>query len=235
MTLKNESLDLEKISQVQKLFIHEYLKGEVQYQLPVVTEHSVKYGYDGRSRIFEFYRARAFHGEGHSYKDFDPYANSVSVTICHKTKVVMFGPFGVIAMSPRGVGLGPALMANVIEWLQRQQEVLSYAIQPGMLSETDAKTDKDRVQRNKFYMAFGFVVSSVSGAMGEDVKDGSFTATSVGHLSIPERYQSMLKPWGMFDSKIGKERSTAADTAKLVSKARDWHKAGVFQREQWPL
>lgn len=235
MTIKSESLDLEKVCQVQKLFLHEYQVGSEKRQLAVVTEHAQKYDFDGRTTASEFYRARAYSGNGHGYRDFDPYANSISATICHRTKLIMFGPFGVISMNPRGVRLGPALMGNVIEWLQRQRDLDDYTIQSGMLSDTDAKSDNDRAQRNKFYMAFGFEVSSVSGETGVEVTNGSFTAAGVGHLSVPERYQSLLRPWGAFDTQIEKERLAATANTKLIAKARTWYKAGFFQRDKWPL
>lgn len=235
MTIKNEAMDLEKTCQVLKLFMHEYSAcGEIR-QLPVVTEHAQKFDYDGRTPVSTFYRARAYAGNGHGVKDFDPYRNSISVTICHRQKLIMFGPFGAISMNPRGVRLGPALMGNVIEWLQRQRDLENYTVHSGMLSDSDSKTDNDRIQRNKFYMSFGFVVSSVSGETGVEVTNGSFTATGVGQLSVPERYQSLLRPWVAFDSQIEKERSVASTNMKLIAKARAWYKAGFFQRDQWPL
>lgn len=235
MTIKNEALELEKLCQVHKLFVHEYQVGSEQRQLPVITEHAQKYDFNTQSKVSEFYRARAYYGNGNSFKDFDPYANSISVTICHRTKLIMFGPFGLISMNPKGVRLGPALMGNVIEWLQRQRDLEDYTIQPGMLSDSDTKTDIDRIQRNKFYMAFGFEVSSVTGITGIAVSNGSFTAAGVGHLTVPDRYASLLSPWGDFDRKIEKERILANSNSKLLTKARDWYKAGFFQRDRWPL
>lgn len=235
MTIKNEALELEKVCQVHKLFVHEYQVGCENRQLPVITEHAQKYDFSTQTKVSEFYRARAYHGNGKSFRDFDPYANSISVTICHRTKLIMFGPFGLISMNPKGVRLGPALMGNVVEWLQRQRDLDDYIIQSGMLSDSDAKTDIDRIQRNKFYMAFGFEVSSVTGVNGVDVSNGSFTSPGVGHLSIPERYASRLTPWGTFDAKVEKERFSAIANSKLLTKARAWYKAGFFTRNKWPL
>lgn len=44
----------------------------------------------------------------------------------------------------------------------------------GMLDSNNAKTDDERLQRNKFYMAFGFALSSMTDAEGLDVVGGQF-------------------------------------------------------------
>lgn len=121
MTTKIETAALASVCQVQKLFIHEYELNGVRRQLPVVTEYALTYQDDHKSKKnTEFYRARAYRLDGDQSTDFHRYDNTICVTICHKSQSVMFGPTGVIKMNPRGAGIGPALMANVIEWLQRQ-------------------------------------------------------------------------------------------------------------------
>ncbi|KZN20532.1 MULTISPECIES: hypothetical protein [Pseudomonas] len=243
MTTKIETAALASVCQVQKLFIHEYELNGVRRQLPVVTEYALTYQDDHKSKKnTEFYRARAYRLDGDQSTDFHRYDNTICVTICHKSQSVMFGPTGVIKMNPRGAGIGPALMANVIEWLQRQPGTASYAVMTGMLDSNNAKTDDERLQRNKFYMAFGFTLSSMTDAEGLDVVGGHFTAPSVGLLSVPERYQSRMKPWGAFDTEVGKERSeaaqvreAAAENVKTLQQAREWYEAGIFRRPKWPL
>lgn len=243
MTAKIETAELEKVCQVQKLFIHDYKLNGARRQMPVVTEYALTYQDTQKTlKQNEFYRARAYRSDGDHGKDFHPYDNTICVTVCHIPKVVMFGPTGVIKMNPRGVGIGPALMANVIEWLKRQQGISNYAVLSGLLDSNDAKTDDDRLQRNRFYMAFGFALSSMTDSVGVDVIGGKFTSPSVDHLSVPERYQSLLSPWSMFDAEVEKERTSAAQVltdaaanANAVERAREWYKAGAFRRGKWPL
>lgn len=243
MTVKSETAELASVCQVQKLFIHEYELNGVRRQWPVVTEYALTYQADHKNKVkTEFYRARAYRLEGNQSTDFHRYDNTICVTICHKSQSVMFGPTGVIKMNPRGARICPALMANVIEWLKCQPGTSSYAVMTGMLDSNNAKTDDERLQRNKFYMAFGFALTSMTDAEDLDVVGGHFTAPSVGHLSVPERYQSLMKPWGAFDTELGKERSdaaqvreAAAESVKTLQQARDWYQAGVFRRPKWPL
>lgn len=55
-------------------------------------------------------------------------------------------------------------MAGVIRWLQRQ-EIADYTMENGSLSQVDAQTEAARLQRIKFYTAFGFQLVDTLGAL----------------------------------------------------------------------
>ncbi|QOD01489.1 hypothetical protein [Pseudomonas putida] len=193
MSLKYASNQLEQCCHLKDLFVFEHQIGHRREVIPVVTEYTRTTLHSGPQGEFEFFRARAAH-RGASGSIFHTWHNQVSVTVCHQTKQVKFGPTGQLIMNKRGIGLGPALMACVITWLQKH-DVLDYTIDPGSLSEVDAKTVAAREQRNRFYMAFGFELSTYGSPLtGLDVVEGTFTAANVLALKVPERYQNRLKP-----------------------------------------
>ncbi|MBX8573821.1 hypothetical protein [Pseudomonas cichorii] len=152
-----------------------------------------------------FFRARTKSNEA-LHADFHPWWNSISVTVCHTTKAVKFGPTGQMSMHPQNIRLGPNLMACVIKWLERQN-IADYTVEQGKLAWMDAQTDADRLQRNKFYAAFGFQLVDGSGTKhGLEVVGGAFGATTVGALSVPKRYQKGLIPWNKFACALEIER-----------------------------
>lgn len=205
MSLKIASNKLEQLCTVQDLLVFEYKTGFRHVVIPVITEHT-KGGIDiDPNGDYEFFRARAAH-PGVNRSSFHIWHNQVSVTLCHKTKQMKVGPTGQLIMNKQGIGLGPALMACVLTWL-KNQNVDHYMIDPGSLSSVDADTTSAREQRNRFYMAFGFVLSNWDGSKnGLDVVEGSFTAANVGELYVPERYQGRLKPWFSFERDLQIER-----------------------------
>lgn len=205
MTLKRISNELEQLCTVKDLFVYEVPIGDRREVFPVITEYTRTSPESRHMGHYEFYRARAVHPAA-SGSSFHTLNNQVSVVICHQTQCVKFGPTGQVVMHKKGVGLGPALMANVIEWLSRQ-DVGAYAIDPGALSEVDARADKAREQRNRFYIAFGFVLSNYDKSRtGIDVIGGTFTAKCVGDLFVPEHHQNRLRPWFPFESDLRDER-----------------------------
>lgn len=206
MNLKEASKRLEGKCQVQRLYVYEFQQGDQRHVLPVITEHVrtlLEYGLGGE---YEFFRARATHPGAAYGTSFHTYHNQVSVTVCHSTKEVKFGPWGQLIMAERGIRLGPALMATVIDWL-KTQKLSAYTIDSGWLSNADARTKTDQIQRNRFYLAFGFQLANFDKTKtGLDVVDGSFTAINVGALSVPTRYQNMLQPWKTFEYDLRSER-----------------------------
>ncbi|MFG0765920.1 hypothetical protein ACF8Q9_03410 [Pseudomonas sp. TYF_15] len=115
---------------------------------------------------------------------YKPTTNTFSAIICHTTKTVRFGPVNAIKASPGKIGIGSALMGAVIERLQGQPLTSSYRVAPGSLAEAHAIEDEARKNRNKFYMAHGFQLSSKCGLLhGLDVVEGFFAAESVGSLT----------------------------------------------------
>ncbi len=205
MSLKPISHQLENLCQIEKLFLLERQTrfGRVLY--PLITEH-VKSGLDiGSPGQYEFFRARTKSDDA-LHADFHPWWNSISVTVCHTTRAIKFGPTGQLIMHPQNIRLGPNLMACIIKWLQRQ-DIADYIVENGSLSRVDAQTEAARLQRNKFYTAFGFQLVDSSGTKhGLEVADGTFGAATVGELVIPERYQAGPVPWDKFACALEAER-----------------------------
>ena len=228
MSLKPISHQLENLCQVEKLFIleHQTRAGRVLY--PVITEHA-KSGLDmGNPGQYEFFRARTKSDEA-LHADFHPWWNSISVTVCHTTKAIKIGPTGQLIMHPQNIRLGPNLMACVIKWLERQ-DIADYTVENGSLSRWDAQNDATRLQRNKFYTAFGFHLVDSSGTQhGLNVVDGTFGAATVGALTIPERYQTGLVPWDKFACALGTEREEGVrNLAELKEVDRFTHHKSAF-------
>lgn len=222
MTLKEASKKLERKCQVHRIYVYEFQRGDQRNVMPVITEHvRTQLEFDPVSE-YEFFRARATHPNAAFGNSFHGFHNQVSVTVRHDTKEVKFGPSGHLIMSEQGIRLGPALMASVIEWL-KSQDVSAYTIDPGWLSSVDAKTIEARVQRNKFYMAFGFQLSNYERTeLGIDVVDGSFTATNVGALSVPDRYKNMLQPWETFELGLRSERECGVQNVAELKLVDQW-------------
>jgi len=221
MPLKEASKQLERKCQVHRLFMYEFQRNDQRYLLPVITEHAHT-ELELPEGVFQFFRARATHPCAPFEKSFHGTHNQISVTVCHGTRKVKFGPWGDILMTERGIGLGPCLMACVIEWL-KAQELGEYSIDQGKLVSSDANTELKRFQRNRFYEAFGFQLSDSDGkVIGLDVKDGSFTADNVGALSVPERYQGMLRPWEQFEPKLRAERAAGVRHLNELKKLDGW-------------
>lgn len=220
MPLREASNQLACKCQVHNLFMYEYQKNDQRYLLPVITEHAHT-ELELPEGTFQFFRARAT-SPGARGKSFTPQDNQISVTVCHGTRKVKFGPWGAIHMTDPGVGLGPCLMACVIEWLKKHG-LDDYSIDPGKLSNSDTKTELLRIQRNRFYKAFGFQLTDSDGkAAGLDVIDGSFTADSVAALSVPERYQGMLQPWEKFELTLRAERAAGVRNLNVLKQLDRW-------------
>lgn len=240
MTIKIASNELERNRTARELLVYEHSIGPRRFVIPVVTEHTrsgIEIDPDGD---YEFFSARASVSNMERF-NFHDWHNQVSVTLCHKTKRMKIGPTGQLIMYQRGIGLGPALMACVIGWLKKQN-VEHYTISRGFLSRVDAETDQDREQRNRFYMAFGFTLSNWNGSInGLDVVDGHFTASNVGALSVPERYQNRLKPWFMFESALQLERQNGVyNLCELRAIERwanslPWFMRWFLRKLHWPV
>lgn len=231
--LKVASNKLEQLCTVRDLLVFEHEVGHRREVIPVITEYTkgtIDIDPDGD---YEFFRARATHA-GASRSSFHTWHNQVSVTLCHKTKQVKIGPTGQLIMSKRGIGLGPALMACVINWLEGQG-VDDYTISPGSLSPVDAATDSAREQRNRFYMAFGFTLLNWNGGKtGLSVADGSFTALNVAALSVPDRYKDRLKPWFAFEGDLRDERESGVHSLNELKNVDRWTE-GLSGFERWIL
>ncbi|MCI3943197.1 hypothetical protein K0038_00185 [Pseudomonas syringae] len=205
MSLKQISHQLEHLCQVEKLFLLENQTISRRVLYPVITEHAKSDLNIGSPGQYEFFRARTKSNEEPD-ADFHPWWNSISVTVCHTTRAVKFGPTGQLIMHPQNIRLGPNLMACVIKWLEHQ-DIANYTVENGLLSWRDAETDAARLQRNKFYTAFGFDLVGNSGTQhGLEVVDGTFGAATVGALIIPDRYQTGLVPWDKFACALETER-----------------------------
>ena len=240
LTLKEASGRLENLCQAKHLMVFEHHNGVGRVVIPVLTEH-VRTDLDkGPAEQYEFFRARATHATAPK-ADFHICHNQVSVTVCHITKSVKFGPSGQLIMGRRGIGLGPSLMAAVITWLENAA-IPAYTIEPGDLSHVDAKTESERHQRNKFYMAFGLSLwAPFSSATGVDVVDGHFGAANVGALSVPERYKNRLQPWQTFEHDLRTEREQGVENRaelKDVDKwtsGKSWFGRLLLNFLKWPL
>lgn len=240
MSLKRISNELEQLCTVKDLFVYEVPVGYRREVYPVITEY---HRTDPESRHmghYEFYRARTVHPAA-SGSSFHTWNNQVSVVICHQTQCVKFGPTGQLIMHKKGVGLGPALMSNVIEWLTKQ-DVADYAIEPGSLAEVDASSDKAREQRNRFYMAFGFALSNHDQSRtGIDVIGGTFTAERVGDLFVPDRYQNRLSRWFEFESDLRDERENGVRCLAELKQIDRWTDSAsglgrwILKKLRWPV
>ncbi len=154
---------------------------------------------------------------------YKPTTNTFSATICHTTKTVRFGPVNAIKASPDKIGIGSALMGAVIEWLQGQH-LTSYCVAPGSLAEAHAIEDEARKNRNKFYMAHGFQLSSKCGLLhGLDVVEGTFAAESVGSLTTSYKRGVRVAP-------ITHAADPAPSSASLVG----WLRARIQRLKWWP-
>lgn len=239
MSLKRISNELEQLCTVKDLFVYEVPAGDRREVYPVITEYTRTSSESRHMGNYEFYRARAVHPAA-SGSSFHTWNNQVSVVICHQTRRVKFGPTGQLIMHKKGVGLGPALMSNVIEWLTKQ-DVAGYAIDPGSLADIDASTEKAREQRNRFYMAFGFVLSNHDQSRtGIEVIGGTFTAKCVGDLFVPDRYYHRLKPWFGFESELRDERECGVKSLaelKLIDRWTDSARGfgrWILKKMGWP-
>lgn len=218
--------ELEHLCQVVHLYVFEYEKHGLTMRLPVIGERA-----HSRNGQGEMWRVRAFDDAGNLPGDFQSLRNAISVVIRHDTKQVRFGPRGCIEMRNRGVSLGPALMANVIDWLH-QRGLQGYTVERGMLSGDDAKTDDDRLQRNRFYMKFGFELSDSNGKNGLEVTEGGFGAASVGALQAPPELTQRLVPWKVFDRALEWQGFDAKAAIKHIESVQRWHKGlGFFARK----
>ncbi|UMZ11910.1 hypothetical protein I9018_31345 [Pseudomonas sp. MPFS] len=240
MSMKDVSHQLELLCQVKHMFIFEYQVGSFRKVIPVITEHVRTSLNSSQQGQYEFFRARATHDHAIT-GDFHPYHNSVSVTLCHVTKQIKIGPTGELIMGTQGIRLGPSLMSCVLTWLKKQR-VDDYTIDPGTLSRVDAETTKDREQRNRFYMAFGFTLHNWDKSItGLDVVDGAFTAENVGALSVPERYQNMLQPWKAFHYDLQFEREIGVSSLCELrdidqwTHSKSWVGRWLLRRWGWPV
>ncbi|MGF6281891.1 hypothetical protein ABH908_000076 [Pseudomonas frederiksbergensis] len=196
---------------LDELYLFESNRGNKSNSLHIVgTEHCKVRGTGSDTSLrYELFRARA-EKSGNRLPPFDSWENSISVAVCHKTMTVRFGPVGRIQMNPEGVGIGPALMAKVINWLH-ESKLHSYSIAAGGLSHATVKTDEARIQRNLFYLNFGFALVGSdkykAPAEGIEVLNGNFSAPSVGDLVVPDRYAKLLQKSADFYSVVRDERA----------------------------
>ncbi|TMU76889.1 hypothetical protein FGA82_19470 [Pseudomonas fluorescens] len=226
-TLKQAEDKMEVDATLREAYLFEAANKKVM--LIAVTEQS-RLGQIEEKPDFEYYRARATK-PGTFNNQFDRFGNCVSVTVCHHTHTVMFGPTSQIQMYPEGHGLGPALMARVIDWLHRKG-LQNYVIQPGMLSSHTVNGDSERLRRNQFYMKFGFVLSGSDkngqSAQGLDVLSGHFSAPTVGVLKVQKPYLDRLVPCSDFYSKLSTERYVAQQNVWDIQSHVAWAKGSSW-------
>lgn len=240
LTLKQASRRLDQLCQAEHLAVFEHHNGMGRVVIPVLTEHVQTALDHGPAKQYEFFRARATHAHALN-ADFHLCYNQVSLTVCHVTQTVKFGPGGHLIMERRGIGLGPSLMATVIQWLQ-SKKIPTYAIEPGDLSRIDATTEVERLQRNKFYAAFGFSLwSPFKSERGLYVVDKLFGATNVGCLIVPDRYKNRLRTWQSFESELRDERQEGVQNLAELKDVDMWtsgkSRLGRFLLNflKWPL
>ncbi|MHC5194765.1 hypothetical protein ACYSUW_13520 [Pseudomonas frederiksbergensis] len=211
---------------LDELYLFESNRGKKPNILHIVgTEHCKVPGTGSDTSLrYELFRARA-EKKGNRLPPFDPWENSISVAVCHRTMTVRFGPVGRIQMNPEGMGIGPALMAKVIDWLH-ESGLHSYNIAAGGLSSSTVQTDEARIQRNLFYMNFGFeLVGSDKHkvpTVGIEVLNGNFSAPTVGDLVVPARYAKLLRKSADFYSDVTTERAEFQKLKHVVSGDRIW-------------
>ncbi len=180
-TLTVLEANFERIATTDEFHLFKYPEHGITKEIPVIFEASKMYG-DDRKVCAEYFRARAmtYHPRP---EDFARFLNAISATVCHQTRMVRFGPTFRLDMDRQGVGLGSALMSAVIRWLQ-SKNLADYQIESGSLGAADADTREAQLRRNRFYMKFGFQVSSWDGDLkGDDVVEGYFGQDWVGDLS----------------------------------------------------
>lgn len=171
----------ETVARTDELHLFKYTEHGITKEIPVIFEASKIYGND-RKLSAEYFRARAMTFQAKP-EDFSRFLNAISVTVCHESQMVRFGPTFRLDMDRPGIGLGSALMSAVIGWLQ-SKGFADYRIEPGTLGAADADSDESRLRRNRFYMKFGFQVSSWDGkTTGDAVVEGFFGQDWVGELS----------------------------------------------------
>lgn len=211
---------------LDELYLFESSRGNKPNILHIVgTEHCKVPGTGNDTSLrYELFRARA-EKTGNRLPPFDHWENSISVAVCHKTMTVRFGPVGRIQMKPESMGLGPALMAKVINWLH-ESKLHSYNIAAGGLSHSTVKTDEGRIQRNLFYMNFGFELvgsdKQNAPAVGIEVLNGNFSAATVGDLVVPARYAKLLRKSADFYSGVTTERNDFINLKHDVRGDRLW-------------
>ncbi|MBG6704316.1 hypothetical protein I5I84_00540 [Pseudomonas aeruginosa] len=211
---------LEKLCAVSRFHMIKYQEYNWERFLPVVEERAA-IKESSPSIDAEIIRLRAFNDKGLFPCDFHSFESALSVVICHRTKEVHFGPTGHIIMRQRGVGLGSTLLATLIKRLV-DKGLQEYAIDPGSLSDVDARTEEARISRNSFYMSFGFTLTSLSGETGLDVVSGKFSAPSVGSLTATQERLERLMPWKDFDRELFRCQEQSKRDQKAISEARQW-------------
>lgn len=221
--LKSASQDMELTCRLENLYLFESQPTAKAKQLFLVaTEYGASLTPEGVPPQYEYFRARAEKPYDHA-DPLDRWENSISVTVCHHTNAVRFGPVSQVQMNPEGHRLGPALMAKVIEWLH-SKKLHSYVIEPGSLSSSTVSTDQAREYRNAFYIGAGFTLSGSNGngatAVGMDVLNGNFTAESVGHLTTKPKYKVIKS--SEFYSALRTERDNAADNDRQIIGTKRW-------------
>lgn len=162
----------------------------------------------------EMIRLRAFTDSHLGGTDFSEVSSCIHAVICHAEKKVCFGPRGHIIMRPKGIGLGGALMTWIIHNM-KERGYGDYTIQPGQLSDEDAKTAEDRLQRNSFYMSLGFNLASCSGQAGLDAVSGLFSAPNIDALIVAPQRLARLARWRDFEAEQLKAFNPPADREEV--------------------
>jgi len=228
-SLKQVQMDMEPLATVREVYLFESPRETGRVLLIVALEQAhITSSRDSHQLKpdFEYFRARAEMPQGHG-KHFDLFGNSISVTVCHNTQTVMFGPTSQIQMYPEGHGLGPALMARVIAWLHATK-LQAYTVQSGLLSSATVGTPEERIRRNRFYTNVGFTVTGSNlnqqPAVGDDVVNGQFIAQTVGQLQVPSDYFKRLQRSSSFYSQLVTERYVAQQNVWELEGIKKWAK-----------
>lgn len=227
--IKQAQLDMEPVATLHETWLFEAPQDKHRV-LQIVAIEKAQLPSTTHAVAYEFYRARASM-PGTPKDHFHVWGNTISVTVCHTSKTVLFGPTGQIQMYPEGHGLGPALMANVINWLHCSG-MRNYVIVPGSLSSGTVHTPDERIRRNRFYSAFGFTLSGSNAdhesVIGDGVLSGHFSAPLVGSLMVPQRYIDRLKRCADVSSSMQNDRFDADQTATELRGIRAWAKGHTW-------
>jgi len=126
-------------------------------------------------------------------------ANHMEVLVDHQERRVRFAPINGLRMQPAQRGIGGFLLAQLIEWCQRNHA--EYSVTPILLKGDDAESDEARQIRNKLLARAGFDITE----SGAESTTGHARAAGV---------DALLSQWNP-------ERISVLQVADLLKQLRD--------------
>ncbi|MFN3581649.1 MAG: hypothetical protein ACK4VV_14385, partial [Pseudomonas sp.] len=126
-------------------------------------------------------------------------ANQMEVLVDHKNQRIRFGPLEDLRMQPAQRGLGGYLLAQLIEWCQRQCG--DYSVTPIILHADEVGSEESRLIREKLLLRAGFDITYNN----EEQTAGRAQANRVDNL---------ISSWNT-------ERISALQIADLLSQLRE--------------